>query len=60
MKGQNYQKEVDDSKEAIAILGGTVKDKILYNLPQERGMRCLIKIKKYEQPLIFILEVMLK
>lgn len=46
MKGQNYQKEVDDSKEAIAILGGTVKDKILYNLPQERGMRCLIKIKK--------------
>ena len=35
-----------DSKEAIAILGGTVKDKILYNLPQERGMRCLIKIKK--------------
>ena len=46
MKGQNYQKEVDDSKEAIAILEGTVKDKILYNLPQERGMRCLIKIKK--------------
>lgn len=48
MKGQNYQIELDNSKDAIAILGGIIDDKILYSLPKERGIRCLIKIKKYE------------
>ena len=46
MKGQNYQIELDNSKDAIAILGGIIDDKILYSLPKERGIRCLIKIKK--------------
>ena len=36
MKGQNYQIELDNSKDAIAILGGIIDDKILYSLPKER------------------------
>lgn len=45
MKAQ-VENEIDVSKKAIKTLGGELKDKIIFKLPYEAGIRTLIKIKK--------------
>lgn len=45
MKAQ-VENEIDVSKKAIKTLGGELKDKIIFKLPYDAGIRTLIKIKK--------------
>ena len=45
MKAQ-VENEIDASKKAIKTLGGELKDKIIFKLPYDAGIRTLIKIKK--------------
>lgn len=45
MKG-NYKEELENSKDAIAILGGEVNEVLEFKLPKELSERAIIKIKK--------------
>jgi len=45
-KGPNYQEELDQAKEAIALLGGKVTKIHPFALKGETSTRCLIEIKK--------------
>ena len=45
MKAQ-VENEIDVSKKAIKTLGGELKNKIIFKLPYDAGIRTLIKIKK--------------
>ena len=45
-KGENYLKEINEAKNAIKILGGSIEKNIEYSLPNEYGSRCIIVIKK--------------
>lgn len=44
MKGAS--EEINDAKEAITILGGTIEDTIEFKLPKELSARTIVKIKK--------------
>ncbi|MGI6501463.1 MAG: 16S rRNA (guanine(527)-N(7))-methyltransferase RsmG [Anaerostipes sp.] len=45
-KSGNIEKELNQAKKAIKILGGKIQDKILFNLPETDMERSLIEIKK--------------
>jgi len=38
--------EISNARDAIKLLGGKLEDKIIFNLPNDTGLRTLIKIKK--------------
>ena len=42
----DYLSEVEDSKKALSILGGTLENIISYNLPNDMGVRNILQIKK--------------
>ena len=46
MKGPNTEKEINNSKNAIAVLGGTLIDKNEFELPYTDISRTIIEIKK--------------
>ncbi|AUG59111.1 16S rRNA (guanine(527)-N(7))-methyltransferase RsmG [Acetivibrio saccincola] len=47
MKGSDIQEELDNSKKALEILGGEIKDVIKFNLPSTDIKRNIIIIKKF-------------
>lgn len=48
MKGPEIEEEVDDAKNAIEILGGTIANKYIFNLPQSKIGRSIIEITKVQ------------
>lgn len=52
LKGSSAQEEIEEAKQAIKTLGGTFKESIDFQLPEEGGSRSLIIIhKKKKTPL---------
>ena len=49
MKGKASGEELDEAKNTIAILGGSVEEVISFELPDNAGERELIIIKKVKQ-----------
>lgn len=45
-KGSNLNEEIEDSKAAIKILGGQIENILEFNLPDEKGVRKILIIKK--------------
>lgn len=45
-KGSDFEREAEESKNAIRILGGKIENILTYDLPREYGGRSLIIIKK--------------
>lgn len=45
----NFEEELDNSKEAISILGGKVEEIIKFKLPKEFSDRAILKIKKIDK-----------
>lgn len=45
-KSEDIEKEIDDSRNAVNILGGKVEDIVRFNLPDTDIRRAIVKIKK--------------
>lgn len=46
LKGPGIEKEIEESKTALKILGARIENLINYDLPQEMGSRSLVIVKK--------------
>ena len=54
MKGQNAIIELDEASHAIELLGGTPYSKNIYELPQNKGIRYIVQIKKIKKtPILY-------
>lgn len=49
MKAASSQEELDDAKQAIALLGGKFEQDIAFELPKEAGERHIVLIKKTKE-----------
>ncbi len=49
MKGQNFEEEIKESKNALIKLGGKIDKIYEYNLPKDAGVRAIIRIKKVKK-----------
>lgn len=48
-KGSDFEREIDEAKNAVKILGGKLEKTVNYSLPDDYGLRSLIIIKKISE-----------